>query len=88
MRSIRVVVPPPFLLSATAIWIYLTLAAVLGIGFLIGYQNRLRSRRRQKGAEAADFDESVQDNEAQQTTAEKPTEPEEEVTDEYEIIEE
>ena len=88
MRSIRVVVPPPFLLSATAIWIYLALAAVLGIGFLIGYQNRLRSRRRQKGAEAADFDESVQDNEAQQTTAEKPTEPEEEVTDEYEIIEE
>ena len=88
MRSIRVVVPPPFLLSATAIWIYLGIAAVLGIGFLIWYQNRLRNRRRQEDAEAADFDESAQDNEAQQTTAESQTEPEEEVTDEYEIIEE
>ena len=88
MRSIRVVVPPPFLLSATAIWIYLALGAVLGIGFLIGYQNRLRGRRRQEDAEAADFDESAQDNEAQQTTAESPAEPKEEVTDEYEIIEE
>ena len=88
MRSIRVVVPPPFLLSATAIWIYLGIAAALGIGFLIWYQNRLRSRRRQEDAEAADFDESAQDNEAQQTTAESQAEPEEEVTDEYEIIEE
>ena len=88
MRSIRVVVPPPFLLSATAIWIYLGIAAALGIGFLIWYQNRLRSRRRQEDAEAADFDESGQDNEAQQTTAESQAEPEEEVTDEYEIIEE
>ena len=88
MRSIRVVVPPPFLLSATAIWIYLGIAAVLGIGFLIWYQNRLRNRRRQEDAEAADFDESAQDNEAQQTTAESQAEPEEEVTDEYEIIEE
>ena len=88
MRSIRVVVPPPFLLSATAIWIYLGIAAALGIGFLIWYQNRLRSRRRQEDAEAADFDESAQDNEAQQTTAESQAKPEEEVTDEYEIIEE
>ena len=88
MRSIRVVVPPPFLLSATAIWIYLGIAAVLGIGFLIWYQNRLRNRRRQEDAEAADFDESAQDNEAQQTTAESQAKPEEEVTDEYEIIEE
>ena len=88
MRSIRVIVPPPFLLSATAIWIYLGIAAVLGIGFLIWYQNRLRNRRRQEDAEAADFDESAQDNEAQQTTAESQAKPEEEVTDEYEIIEE
>ena len=87
MRSVRVIVPPPFLLSTTAIWIYLGIIAVLGIGFMVWYQNRLR--RQKQEAEAPDTTEKAADEEAdKQQEAEQNAAPEQEVTDEYEIMEE
>jgi ligand-binding sensor domain-containing protein len=89
MRTVRVVIPPPFLLSTTAIWIYLGIIAILSIGCLLWYQNRLR--RRQKQAEGTDdsktgnADHDVANKQAE--TGKEP-EPEQEVTDEYEIMEE
>ena len=88
MRSIRVVVPPPFLLSTTAIWIYLGLAAVLGIGFLLWHQNRLRRQKSGDKAEEPDAEATADDAATDQTQEETLVEPEHEVTDEYEIIEE
>ena len=44
MRTVEVVVPPPFLLSTTAVWIYLALLAVLGTFLLWRYQERLRKK--------------------------------------------
>ena len=88
MRSIRVVVPPPFLLSTTAIWIYLGLAAVLGIGFLLWHQNRLRRQKSEDKAEKPDAEATADDAATDQTQEETLVEPEHEVTDEYEIIEE
>ena len=87
MRTVRVVVPPPFLLSATAIWIYLGLIVVLGAGFGLWYRNR----KRQEQAEGAkDFEAENADNDAanMQAETEKEPESEQEVTDEYEIMEE
>ena len=88
MRTVRVVVPPPFLLSSTAVWIYLGIIVLLSIGYMIWYQNRLR---RQKGTEeAGDSKAENADNETAnpQAEAEVEAEPEHEVTDEYEIMDE
>ena len=92
MRTVRVVVPPPFLLSSEAIWIYLGILAALGIGFMLWYQNR--PRRKKQGEDGEDSKAESADNDAdndadnQQAEAEKEAEPEQEVTDEYEIMEE
>jgi len=92
MRSVRVVVPPPFLLSTTAIWIYLAVAALLAIGLLLWYQKRVRQR---KHAEAIDKEQADDSNTKQADAAPEQaaemapkTTTQEEVTDEYEIIEE
>ena len=87
MRSVRVIVPPPFLLSSTAIWIYLGLAVVLGIGFLLWHQNRIRRQKQGDTAETSDAKASEKEEASTPTEAENTAEPEQEVTDEYEIIE-
>ena len=87
MRTVRVIVPPPFLLSTTAIWIYLGIITVLGIGFMVWYQNRLR--RQKQEAEAPDTAEKAADEEVdKQSEVEQNAAPEQEVTDEYEIMDE
>ena len=86
LRTVSVIIPPPFLLSTTAIWIYLGIAAILGIGFLFRYQSRLR-RQRDETEEPAS--EEPLDKEAEKPSEpESEAEPEQEVTDDYEIIEE
>jgi hypothetical protein len=77
MRTIEVVVPPYFLLSSSAIWIYLILLAIAGIGLLWWYQEHQRIT----------MHPAIEFNETTKAEAEKPQEPiEEEETDEYEII--
>ena len=44
MRTITIIVPPHFLLSTTAIWIYLILLAALAIFLMIRYQDKLRRK--------------------------------------------
>ena len=83
MRTVHIVVPPPFLLSSTAIWIYLGLIVVLGIGFALWYRNR----KRQEQTEGAK-DSEAENGAKEPAETEKEPESEHEVTDEYEIIEE
>jgi cytochrome c-type biogenesis protein CcmH/NrfF len=87
MRTVRVVIPPPFLLSTTAIWIYLAIIAVLCTGFMIRCQHRLR-RNKKAGDGESDTEESVNQEADKQTETAPEAETEQEVTDEYEIIEE
>ena len=86
MRSVRVVVPPPFLLSSTAIWIYLGLAAILAIFLMLRYQNRLR--RPKLSTEDDEAEQPADETADKQPETEPQAEPEQEVTDEYEIVEE
>ena len=86
LRTVSVIIPPPFLLSTTAIWIYLGIAAILGIGFLFRYQSRLRRQRHETEEQAS---EEPADKEAEKPSEpESEAKPEQEVTDDYEIIEE
>jgi type VI protein secretion system component VasK len=89
MRTVHIVVPPPFFLSATAIWIYLAILAVGAIVFMLWYQGRLR--RQKQGDDGTNTDDSEAPEKEDATTqdeAEKQDAPKEEVTDEYEIMDE
>lgn len=44
MRSIEVEVPPHFLLTKNAIWIYMLLAVVLGLGLMFWRENHIRRK--------------------------------------------
>jgi hypothetical protein len=81
MRTIEITVPPHFLLSSTAVWIYM---AIILITLLVGlwwYQELLRRKYRQ----TADDDE-IKDDELMTETSMDTTDNKEH-TDEYEIIE-
>ena len=88
MRTVRVVIPPPFLLSTTAIWIYLGIIAILSIGCLLWYQNRLRRQKQAEGTDDSKTGNADHDVANKQAETVKEPEPEQEVTDEYEIMEE
>lgn len=74
LRTIEVVIPPYFLLSASAIRFYLLLIAILACVLLWRYQEQLRKRFHQPAAS--------EDTHQQAET----THNNEEKTDEYEII--
>ena len=84
MRTVHVIVPPPFLLSSRAIWLYLGIIVILVIAFMLWYKNR---QRHQKQIEKTGNSEA-EDTANEPAKSEKEQEPEQEVTDEYEIIEE
>lgn len=88
MRTVHIVVPPPFWLSSTAIWIYLALVAVLAIGFMIRKQNRLHRKNQEEDAPHSEAEETTSATDSEQAEIEKDADPEQEVTDEYEILEE
>ena len=48
MRMIEVVVPPYFLLSSNAVWIYMILVFSLGLGLMFWRQNRLKKKQNLK----------------------------------------
>ncbi len=80
MRTIEVVIPPYFIFSPNAVWLYMFIVCA---GLLYGlwwYQERLRK----KLAPAKD-EQTEEASEAEQAKAQ--TEPEEEKVDDYEIIE-
>ena len=89
MRTVHIVVPPPFFLSATAIWIYLGIFAVGAIVFMLWYQARLRRQKQGENVTDADDAKPSEEKDApKQPETEKKAEHEQEVTDEYEIMEE
>lgn len=75
MRTIEVVIPPYFMLSTTAVWCYLIVIVLLALGGLSWYQRRLA----RKYGVATTKEESLETTEA--------SSQEEEITDDYEIIE-
>jgi len=87
LRSIEVVVPPLFLLSATAIWIYMPLLAIILLGGLWWYQEWLRKQYHAHG-EPADTESEGRDTTSVQEEEEAISldDQQEEVTDAYEII--
>ena len=83
MRTIEVVVPPYFIFSTTAVWIYMALLAVLLPLLLWYYQER--KRRRWQAEHPQSHADSPDADDADHGTADD-TGSEEEITDEYEII--
>ncbi len=59
LREIEVIVPPTSLLSSTAIWTYLGILALIGVGFLFWRQRKLRKAKEETPkAEASELTES------------------------------
>ena len=85
MRTIEVVVPAFFLLSTTAIWIYLVLVGAVLVYLLMRYQNKLLKRHLQE-APPPNFNDVLDDVAVEEATADGQS-AEAEATDEYEIIE-
>ena len=85
MRTIEVVVPAFFLLSTTAIWIYLLLLGGTAVGLLLWYQNR-QLRQHMKDAPPPNFNDLLETGDRRQEPASESDIAE--GTDEYEIIEE
>ena len=88
IRTIEVVVPPLFIFSPAAIWIYIFLLSVCGIGGLWWYQERLRKQSKAQKKTEKEASGRLQTDEEKQVKEEpkpiKETQPE---TDVYEIIE-
>jgi hypothetical protein len=87
LRTIEVVVPPYFFLSATAIWVYMPLLALLLIGGLIWYQEWLRKRYHAEEPAAAGSASEASEEDSTHSEAINLDEHQEEITDAYEIIE-
>jgi hypothetical protein len=81
MRVIEVVVPPYFLLSSHAVWIYMLIIAALSIGIMFFRQEQIRKKHPQ--AEAVKTASAPS-----RTPIWKKKKVEEEKTDEYELIKE
>lgn len=80
LRTIVVVVPPFFIFSSTAVWIYMVLLAIASLFGLWWYQEKLRKRNVPQPTETPKTDKiPAKEDENEEKT--------EEVTDEYEIIE-
>ena len=86
IRTIEVTIPPLFILSPVAIWIYMLLFCVGGIALLWWYQERLRRKYTEEYK-----DKDVQENldeepDAPQKEQEDVQEDDDEATSEYELL--
>jgi ligand-binding sensor domain-containing protein len=86
MRTIEVVVPPIFLFSTTAVWIYMVILAIAAIALLLWYQERLRKQYLSSGHMEKEEEEPKEDTFDDETPID--LNDEQEITDRYEIIEE
>lgn len=84
LRTISVIVPPPFLLSTTAVWIYLTLIAIALIALLWYYQERRHHQiKKTNKCEGKEEKEPFHKDDEKGNISENTHE----ITDDYEIIE-
>lgn len=79
LRTIEVIVPPYFLLSANAIWIYLIIIALGTLSFIYIRQERMARNNKNN------YDYVQQESAAE--TSSKENNPDDDITDDYEIIE-
>ena len=86
MKTITIVVPPHFLLSQSAIWIYIILAAAIVITILYIKEERLRKIEREYQEELNGTADGTDDDSAE-AEGEAAPKSEEEVIEEAEIIE-
>ena len=86
MKTITIVVPPHFLLSQSAIWIYMILAAAIIITLLYIKEERRRKIEREYQEELNGTADGTDDDSAE-AEGEAAPKPEEEVIEEAEIIE-
>jgi ligand-binding sensor domain-containing protein len=77
MRTIEVTVPPPFLLSSTAVWIYMALLLIGLLAALWWYQEKIRKEYKAANPDTEDIDDFLM---------EEQEEEKEEDTDEYELM--
>ena len=91
LKSITVIVPQHFLLSESAVWIYMVLAAAIIITLLYIRQERRRKEEREYEdelkANQADSDNGTDAETSTEAEATAKPKPEEEVIEEAEIIE-
>ena len=90
MRTIEVVVPPHFLLSSVAVWIYIPFIATLLLGGLWWYQEKLRKRHLallQQQPATPDDDTSKEEPDESPAVLDDEAIIQEETTDSYEIME-
>ena len=85
MRTIKVVVPPYFLLSSNAVWIYMVLLASIILALIFWRQKKLAKIYQKKPL--TDDEDEEEEPEAEPVKEEEQVEEEEEITDQYEIIE-
>ena len=83
IKEITIIVPPHFLLSTTAIWLYLIIAAVIGLQILFWRQRKARKQYAPDSIE----EESEGLFARLLRRKQKEEQPEEEIHDDYEILE-
>ena len=88
MKSITIVVPPHFLLSKSAVWIYMILAALIVITLLYIKEERRRKIEREYHEELkGNADSDGADDDSSKNASSKDASDKEEVIEEAEIIE-
>ena len=87
IREMEIVIPPYFLLSKGAIWLYMLIVAAIGLWLMFWQQKRLRRKYATKfeaDADNADSTQAAADTNDKESQSKK---HEEEQHDDYEIIE-
>ena len=87
MRTITVVVPPYFLLSSTAVWIYMLLGITAALFLLWFYQEKQVKRYHSQLSEAGDAEPAEHETTDEEPAGDTTPADDAEATDEYEIIE-
>ena len=85
IRTIEITVPPLFIFSGTAIWIYMLILAVGGLWLLWWYQKRLFKKYAPKAETDAADDDAAGESDEDDDAANQGDE-EDDATDEYEIM--
>ena len=89
MKSITVIVPPSFLLSSSAIWIYMVVFILLTVGLLIWRQNKMMDmmeRKRKAEGEEATKAESSDEKKEEEIVAQEEDIPETEIIEDAVIM--
>ena len=85
IRTIEITVPPLFIFSGTAIWIYMLILAVGGLWLLWWYQERLRKKYAPQAETDAADDDAAGESDEDDDAADQGDE-DDDATDDYELM--